>query len=90
MSTAVKAQPKTEPKTEAKAKPVGITPNELADTLSVSPKSLRAWLRTNYTRPLDAKNSSWFLSPEIVKAATEHYTRSVKKNENKAAKKAKK
>ena len=29
MSTAVKAQPKTEPKTEAKAKPVGITPNEL-------------------------------------------------------------
>ncbi len=87
MSKEAVKEPKAKPKQAAKAEPTGITPTELAETLSVSPKSLRAWLRTNFTRPLDAKNSRWYLSDVEVKAATEHYTRTVKKNAETKAKK---
>ena len=75
MSNKAVKEPKAQPKAAAKAEPTGITPSELAETLSVSPKSLRAWLRQNFTRPLDAKNSRWYLSEKQVKAATEHYTK---------------
>ena len=64
--------PKSAP---AKEQMTGITPTDLAETLDISPKSLRAWLRTNFKRPLDAKNSRWYLSEKQVKAATEHYTK---------------
>ena len=87
MSNKAVKEPKAQPKAAAKAEPTGITPSELAETLSVSPKSLRAWLRQNFTRPLDAKNSRWYLPDEVVKAATEHYTRTVKKNAETKAKK---
>jgi len=85
----VSAKAVAEPKVQPQAEPTGVTPTDLAEILSVSPKSLRAWLRTNYTRPLDAKNSRWYLPDDVVKAATEHYTRTVKKNEGKSKKSAK-
>ena len=58
-----------------KVQMTGITPTDLAETLDISPKSLRAWLRTNYPRTADQKNSRWYLPESQVKAATEHYTK---------------
>ena len=39
MSNKAVKEPKAQPKAAAKAEPTGITPSELAETLSVSPKS---------------------------------------------------
>ena len=50
--TAVKA--KAPVKKAAEGTMTGVTPTDLAEELDISPKRLRAWLRTNYTRPLDA------------------------------------
>ena len=70
-NTAVKA--KAPVKQAAEGTMTGVTPTDLAEELDISPKSLRAWLRTNYTRPLDAKNSRWYLTDKQVKAAKDHY-----------------
>ena len=56
-------------------KTVRITPTNLAEELGINPKSLRAWLRNNYTRPLEAKNSRWYLTDKQVKAAKQHFTK---------------
>lgn len=83
-ATPVKTQPKT---TAAEEKPVdmlGVRPNELAETLDISPKSLRAWLRSNFERPLDVKSSAWYLTKSQVKAATAHYTKPKEKAESKS------
>lgn len=61
-----------EPEVEEDATP--LRPNDLAKELNISPKSLRGWLRTNFTRPLEAKNTSWELTPTIVEAAREHFS----------------
>jgi hypothetical protein len=53
-----------------------ITPKELAAKLEVDPKRLRAFLRANFTRPAEAKNTSWSIGPDAVKAATEHFAKS--------------
>ena len=53
-----------------------VTPKELANALSVDPKRLRAFLRANFTRPNEAKNTSWSIGPEAVAAATEHFAKS--------------
>ena len=46
-----------------------MTPGELAIELGISPKTLRAWLRETFPRPASQKNTSWLLTPEIVRAA---------------------
>jgi hypothetical protein len=53
--------------------PKGIRPGALADELGISPKVLRAWLRRNFTRPAEAKNTSWYLSDEQAEAVREAY-----------------
>ena len=46
-----------------------MSPDELAAELGISPKTLRAWLRRNFPRPVDEKNSSWHLTAEHIAAA---------------------
>lgn len=41
-----------------------MTPDLLADELGISPKTLRAWLRNEYPRPIEHKNTSWLLTAE--------------------------
>lgn len=53
-----------------------IRPNDLAKELGVDPKRLRAYLRAEFTRPNDAKNTNWELTPEMVSKATERFTAS--------------
>jgi hypothetical protein len=53
-----------------------VSPKELALALDVDPKRLRAFLRSNFTRPNEAKNTSWSIGPEAVAAATEHFAKS--------------
>lgn len=63
-----------EPEVEEAATP--LRPNDLAKELNISPKSLRGWLRTNFTRPIEVKNTSWELSSEMVEAARGHFNKS--------------
>lgn len=53
-----------------------VTPKQLADELGVDPKRLRGFLRTNFARPIEAKNTSWAIGPEAVQAAREHFVKS--------------
>lgn len=53
------------------AKP--ITPKELAAELNVDPKRLRAYLRANFARPAEAKNTSWSIPADAAKAARDHF-----------------
>jgi hypothetical protein len=50
------------------------TPSEVAGDLNVDPKALRAFLRSTFPRPLEMKNKSWVLTPEMASACIEHFT----------------
>ena len=54
--------------------PKVVRPSDLATELEVSPKALRAFLRREFPRANEAKNTSWTLTDDMVKAATEHFT----------------
>lgn len=64
------AKTKETQEVEAKA----IRPADLATELEVSPKALRAFLRREFPRANEAKNTSWTLNSDMVKAATDHFT----------------
>lgn len=66
------AKTKETQEVEAKA----IRPADLATELEVSPKALRAFLRREFPRANEAKNTSWTLNSDMVKAATDHFTAS--------------
>lgn len=53
-----------------------MTPKALAEELSVDAKRLRGFLRANFARPAEAKNTSWSIGPEAVAAAREHFAKS--------------
>jgi hypothetical protein len=53
-----------------------ITPKELAAELAVDPKRLRAFLRANFARTAEAKNTSWSIGPDAAKAARTHFAKS--------------
>ena len=53
-----------------------VSPKELANALEVDPKRLRAFLRANFTRSDEAKNTSWSIGPEAQAAAREHFAKS--------------
>ncbi len=57
-----------------------VTPNELAKKLGISPRTLRQWLRENYTRPLSQKNERWYLTEVQIEAATSHFARTKNRN----------
>jgi hypothetical protein len=52
-----------------------ITPKELANEIGCDPKRLRSFLRANYTRPAEAKNTSWAITNDAAKAAREHFAK---------------
>ena len=49
------------------------TPKALASDLGIDPKVLRSYLRKTFTRPVEAKNTTWLLDPEVVEATKAHY-----------------
>ena len=52
-----------------------VTPKVLADEIGVDPKRLRAYLRANFTRPLEVKNTSWAITADAANAAREHFAK---------------
>ena len=48
-------------------------PNELADELGMSAKTLRAWLRLTFPRSAEEHNTEWHLIGEQVAAARTHF-----------------
>jgi predicted transcriptional regulator len=58
-------------KTEKKS----YTPTELANELGVDPKRVRAFLRQEFTRDPEAKNTSWNLSDEVAQAVRTRFTK---------------
>ena len=48
---------------------------ELADMLQISDKTLRAWLRVNFTRPLSEKGKEWDLNDKQIIASIEWFKR---------------
>ena len=48
-----------------------MTPEQLAAELGISAKTLRAWLRGTFPRPVAQRGSNWTLSPEHIAAARE-------------------
>lgn len=50
-----------------------ITANELADKVGRDPKSVRAYLRANFPRTSEEKNTRWEIDAKTQKAVTEHY-----------------
>jgi predicted site-specific integrase-resolvase len=48
-------------------------PEELAATLGISGKVLRAYLRKTYTRPASAKGSTWVLSQKQATATLAYF-----------------
>ena len=53
--------------------PKVVRPNELAKELGADPKRVRAFLRQEFTRSAEAKNTNWELTPEMVTAITERF-----------------
>lgn len=60
-------------KTEAEA-PKTITPGQLAEEIGQDPKRVRAYLRTEFTRPDAEKNTSWALNAKTADAVRDHFT----------------
>jgi len=54
---------------EAEETPKGIRPPDLAKEIGIDPKRLRGWLRKEYPRATDEKNTSWYLTDDQVEAA---------------------
>lgn len=52
-----------------------LTPKALAEEIGVDPKSLRGFLRKEYARTPEAKNTSWIITPEAADAARKHFAK---------------
>jgi hypothetical protein len=71
-----KATEKQEPEVIEEDEVESFTPSEVAKDLNVDPKALRAFLRSTFPRPLDMKNKSWVITPEMAAVCIEHFTAS--------------
>lgn len=60
--------------TETEEATQGVRPADLATELDISAKALRGFLRREFPRPTEAKNTSWLLSEEMVDKARAHFT----------------
>ena len=52
-----------------KSETVPMTPKVLAQELGVSPKNLRAYLRKEFSRTPEAKNTAWTITQDAADAA---------------------
>lgn len=59
---------------KTKETPKAITPKALAEELNVDPKRVRSFLRSEFTRPGEAKNTSWLLDQETADAVRARFT----------------
>lgn len=59
-----------------------ITPKALAEELEVSPKALRAYLRANFPRDDEAKNTAWTISSKVAAKVRAHYEESDEEDED--------
>lgn len=50
-----------------------MTPAELAEKVNRDPKVVRAYLRKEFTRDPEVKNSRWEISAKTVNAVTKHF-----------------
>jgi hypothetical protein len=48
-------------------------PEQLAEQLGVSGKIVRAYLRRTFTRPAEAKGSTWVVTGDQAKIVREHF-----------------
>jgi hypothetical protein len=53
--------------------PAHVTPKALAAEIGIDPKVLRSYLRKAYTRPNEAKNTTWLIPTAIAEEVKEHY-----------------
>jgi hypothetical protein len=51
------------------------TAKALAEEIGCDPKSLRGYLRKNFTRVAEAKNTSWQITEDAATAAREHFAK---------------
>lgn len=58
---------------KTKPEPITMRPTELAAALEIDAKTLRTWLRSNFTRPTEEKNTSWMLTEDMILAAQDHF-----------------
>lgn len=65
--------PTEEQEIEEQDQQQGMRPKDLAEELDISPKSLRAFLRREFPRASEEKNTNWLLSDEMVDKAREHF-----------------
>jgi predicted site-specific integrase-resolvase len=52
-----------------------MTPTELATELSIDPKTLRGWLRKEFTRDPAKKNTSWAIDKPTADAARARFAK---------------
>lgn len=50
-----------------------LTPKALAEEIGIDAKVLRSWLRKEYPRPVEAKNTSWIVPADVAELAHEHF-----------------
>lgn len=50
-----------------------LTPKVLAEEIGIDPKNLRAYLRKEFTRPAEAKNTTWIVPADAADAARAHF-----------------
>lgn len=75
------AKTKTTPKEDTTEETTSVVrPSDLAKNLGVNPKVLRGFLRKQFPRTTDEKNTSWALTEAMVNAATERFTPSDDEN----------
>lgn len=53
------------------------SPKQLAAEIGVDPKVLRAYLRKNHTRAIEAKNTTWIIPESVAKAARKSFEKNV-------------
>ena len=52
-----------------------LTPKVLAEEIGIDAKVLRSFLRKEFPRPAEAKNTSWIVPDPAAKAAREHFAK---------------
>jgi len=53
--------------------PAHVTPSALAEEIGINPKVLRSHLRKAYTRPVEAKNTTWLIPIDVAEEVKDHY-----------------
>jgi hypothetical protein len=48
-------------------------PETVANALGISGKIVRGYLRSTFTRPIEAKGTTWVLTPEQTNATLDHF-----------------